>query len=146
MKTFFALFLQKNKLEKDYQSGRACCGRTPRVGMQPNGHHLHEHFFFFKASISNVCLPVCVWAFECVHVQSRKPGANASRQIGGTRWESGTFLRDDKPSQSHTSRGMLGKQSGWAGGAAQRGARRGEAGRTTPKDAERRKGDTSLDR
>lgn len=67
-------------------------------------------FFFFKASISSVC--VCV----CVHVQSRKPGANASRQIGGTRWESKTFLRDDKPSQSHTSTGMLGKQTGSVGG------------------------------
>lgn len=47
---------------------------------------------------------------------SRKPGANVSRQIGGTRWESRTFLRDDKPSQSHTSAGMLGKQTGWDGG------------------------------
>lgn len=35
---------------------------------------------------------------------------------GGTRWESGTFLGDDKPSQSHTSTGMLGKQTGWASG------------------------------
>ena len=78
--------------------------------MQPNGHHLHEHIFL-KASISSVCV--------CVHVQSRKPGANASRQIGGTRWESRTFLRDDKPSQSHTSTGMLGKQTrvgGWDAG------------------------------
>lgn len=34
---------------------------------------------------------------------------------GGTRWESRTFLRDDKPSQSHTSTGMLGKQTGCLG-------------------------------
>lgn len=65
---------------------------------------------FFLTSIWSVCLRVCV------HVQSRKPGANASRQIRGTRWESRTFLWDDKPSQSHTSTGMLGKQSGWVGG------------------------------
>lgn len=67
-----------------------------------------------------MCLRVRAWVGECVcvcvHVRSRKPGANASRQIGGTRWESRTFLRDDKPSQSHTSTGMLGKQTGWAVG------------------------------
>lgn len=65
--------------------------------MQPNGQHLHEHVL--KASV-----------FKQACTRSRKPGANASRHIEETRWESGTFLRDDKPSQSHTSTGMLGKQ------------------------------------
>lgn len=48
-----------------------------------------------------------------MHARTRKPGANASRHIEEPRWESGTFLRDDKPSQSHTSTGMLGKQTEW---------------------------------
>lgn len=77
----------------------------------------------------------------CVHVQSRKPGANASRQIGGTRWESRTFLGDDKPSQSHTSTGMLGKQTGWVGG--MQGGRMSEQG--GERDTGRRKSVTSLD-
>uniref|UniRef100_A0AAV2LP51 Uncharacterized protein n=1 Tax=Knipowitschia caucasica TaxID=637954 RepID=A0AAV2LP51_KNICA len=36
-------------------------------------------------------------------------------KIGGTSWESGTFLQDDKPSQSHSGAGMLGKhrREGW---------------------------------
>lgn len=51
--------------------------------MQPNGHHLHGHIKKIKiknSNISTLCAPVCML---CVHVQSRKPGANASRQNRG---------------------------------------------------------------
>lgn len=50
--------------------------------MQPNGHHLHEHIFL-KASISRAWPRARACVYACVRVQSRKPGANASRQIGG---------------------------------------------------------------
>lgn len=82
--------------------------------MQPNGHHLHEHIFL-KASISRA------WprAHACMRVYVCRVG-NQEQMLhaksGGTRWESRTFLGDDKPSQSHTSTGMLGKQTGWASG------------------------------
>lgn len=50
--------------------------------MQPNGHHLHEHIFL-KASISRARSRAHACVYACVRVQSRKPGANASCQIGG---------------------------------------------------------------